>query len=211
MAGWAFCVSVSSSSGPSHMSRESAHAERRRRSAAKISRAAGNRSARSLPMPTFCAPWPGQTSSAHHRTTVLAQVKPAPNDHEQQQRAGHDPSLRDGLIERERDRRGRRVAVAIDVDHHRSIGMPACFAVASMMRMLAWCGTSRSIWSAVTPARRKRLVARFGHGEHGGLEDLAARHADEVRALRDHLLADRIGGAATRPVQQVAEAAVGLM
>ena len=35
------------------------------------------------------------------------------------------------------------------------IGRPACLAVASMIRRLAWWGTSKSTWSAVTPARRR--------------------------------------------------------
>ena len=63
IAGWALWVRVSSSSGPSHMMRESG-APSASSIAAKVSRAAGNRSASSFPIPTFCAPWPG------HITTV---------------------------------------------------------------------------------------------------------------------------------------------
>ena len=40
-----------------------------------------------------------------------------------------------------------------------SMGIFAYFAVASMMRMFAWWGTRRSIWSAVTPARCRAVSA----------------------------------------------------
>ena len=56
----------------------------------------------------------------------------------------------------------------------------------------------------------ERLVAGVGHGEHGGLEHLAPRHLHVVGPLADDLLADRIGRAAARPVEQRREAPVGL-
>ena len=86
--------------------------------AAKVSRAAGNRSARSFPMPTFCAPCPGHISYGHHRMTVLPQVNPAPKATSSRSEPGLDPAFGDGLIERQRNGGGRGVAVAVHVDHH---------------------------------------------------------------------------------------------
>ena len=58
----------------------------------------------------------------------------------------------DGLGERERNRRGRRVPVPVEVTKIRSIERSRPFATASMILMLAWCGTNRSMSSAVRPA-----------------------------------------------------------
>ncbi len=63
MAGWVLCVRTSSSSGPSHMRRERATPSASSM-AWKVSRASGNRSAKSFPIPTFCAPCPGHMTTA---------------------------------------------------------------------------------------------------------------------------------------------------
>ena len=61
-------------------------------------------------------------------------------------------------------------------------GTPSFFAVASMIRMLAWCGTSQSIASAVTPLAASASCATSASTLHGELEDVAAVHLDERRA-----------------------------
>ena len=62
IAGWAFSVSISSSSGPSNMSLERRWA-RASSTSSKSSRAAGWAAARAAPMPTACDAWPGNTKA----------------------------------------------------------------------------------------------------------------------------------------------------
>ena len=59
-----------------------------------------------------------------------------------------------------------------------SIGTPSRWHAASMMRMLAWWGTTRAMSSAVTPAAAIDLVAGVDHDAHGPAEDLLAVHLD---------------------------------
>ena len=209
IAGWALCVSVSSSSGPSHMMRESGTPSVSS-IAPKVSRAAGKRSARSFPMPTRLRSLARAHQHRHHRTTALPQVKPAPNATSSTSEPGPMRPSADRLVERERDRRGGGVAVAVDVDHHlrhrdarvlrRGLDDPEVGLVrhqqVDLVRGHAGAG--------------QRLVAGLGHREHRGLEHLAAGHLHEVGAIADHLLADGIGGAAARTVEQRREPAVGL-
>src|SRR5215213_9179797 len=59
-AGWAFSVRLSRSSGPSKASVEMG-SPRASSAVAKIAAAAGDDSARALPIPTDWEPWPGKT------------------------------------------------------------------------------------------------------------------------------------------------------
>src|SRR5690242_6221612 len=129
-AGCAFCVSVSSSAGPSKQSVESGMPNARSM-LAKSSRAAGWASTRSLAIPGFCDPWPGKS-----RTMSMVRVLEA-DDHRGPGEAGAErdhQDLRplayaarlDHLVERDRDRRRRGVAVAVHahVDlFHRDAGV----------------------------------------------------------------------------------------
>src|ERR1700694_651823 len=89
----------------------------------------------------------------YHRTTMLAQVKPAPK--------ATNITIMPGLSLPVFTASSSAMAVdAAEVLPNRStftytlsIGTPACFAVASMMRMFAWCGIRRSMSAAVRPAR----------------------------------------------------------
>ncbi len=63
MAGWAFSVRVSWSSGPSNIRADSFWPNAASTSA-KTSRAVANWSNRSLPMPTLWLPWPGKTNAS---------------------------------------------------------------------------------------------------------------------------------------------------
>src|SRR5206468_3802165 len=67
MAGWAFSVARSASSGPSKHRRERAMPSRASASS-KVRRATANSAAKSRPMPTRCEPWPGK----RHATTAPA-------------------------------------------------------------------------------------------------------------------------------------------
>ena len=67
---------------PLEAERAERRAERRVGALEDVLRAAGNASARSLPIPGFCEPWPGKsstTSIGQNRTTIEPHVKPAPN------------------------------------------------------------------------------------------------------------------------------------
>src|SRR3989454_3385888 len=75
MAGCAFWVAVSSSSGPSNIRRLSPKASVSS-IASSVCRASGNRSARSLAIPTFCAPCPGQSQTVFCAATTAAPGSP---------------------------------------------------------------------------------------------------------------------------------------
>ena len=64
MAGWLRSVRPSSASGPSAISRPMGQAEHLLRLGSSSRPAAGTWVARSLPMPTYWAPWPGNTSAS---------------------------------------------------------------------------------------------------------------------------------------------------
>ena len=131
-------------------------------------------------------------------------MKPAPNDTSSSSEPGRS-ALLDGLIDRERDRRGRGVAVPIDVDHHlvhRHAGV--------LGGGLDDANVGLVRHQQIDLVRRQPARVRaWSHASlmraHGGLEDLAARHPDELRRAVDHRVADRIGGTAAGPVQQVAQ------
>src|SRR5256712_5033513 len=94
---------------------------------------------------------------SYHRTTVLAQVKPAPK--------AQNISFMPAWTRPHRTASSSAIATdAADVLPKRStftytlsIGRPACFAVASMIRMLAWWGMRRSMSPAASPARASAL------------------------------------------------------
>src|SRR5213596_1566479 len=75
MAGCAFWVAVSSSSGPSNIRRLSPKPSVSS-IASSVCRASGNRSARSLAIPTFCAPCPGQSQTVFCAATTAAPGSP---------------------------------------------------------------------------------------------------------------------------------------
>jgi hypothetical protein len=75
---------------------------------------------------------------------MAAQVNPAPKATRSNFEPGWMRPFLDPLVQRHRDGGGAHVPVAIHVHVDRSRGIPAYFAVDSMMRMLAWCGTRRS-------------------------------------------------------------------
>src|SRR5262249_52607892 len=103
--------------------------------AANVSRAESKRSARSFPIPTFCAPWPGHIttittgrrhSPPHPPADAPPPGNPAPERDDQEQRAFGAPPLFQGLLQCKRDRRSRRVPVLLEVHHdlvHRDPGM----------------------------------------------------------------------------------------
>ena len=62
IAGWAFSVSVSASSGPSRITAES-FCPSASSTSSNTSRAAALASASSAPMPTFWLPWPGKMNA----------------------------------------------------------------------------------------------------------------------------------------------------
>ncbi len=70
-----------------------------------------------------------------------------------------------------------------------SSGMPSFLAEPSMMRRLAWCGTSQSRSSAVGPGGLEGGLDHVGDHADGMLEDLAALHPQ---------MADRARGATGR-------------
>jgi hypothetical protein len=90
------------------------------------------------------------------------------------------------------------------------IGIPACFAVASMIRRLAWWGTITSISSAGHAGLGQRFVAGPRHREHGRLEHFAPGHPDVSGCARPTTLL-LIGSVdpAGRNVEQVRQGAVG--
>src|SRR5437667_438259 len=75
MAGCAFWVAVSSSSGPSNIRRLSPKPSVSS-IASSVCRASGNRWARSLAIPTFCAPCPGQSQTVFCAATTAAPGSP---------------------------------------------------------------------------------------------------------------------------------------
>ncbi len=91
-----------------------------------------------------------------------------------------------GLGQRQRDRRGRRVAVLVDVaDRRLPRWMPKRSMIASMIRVFAWWGTNTSMSSAaVTPARSIAFVGRLDARAHGTAEHLFAVHVHELLARR---------------------------
>src|SRR5436190_21812068 len=107
-----------------------------------------------LAHPDFlCALSRAQPHRRYHRTTMLAQVNPAPN--------ATNITVMPAFSRPVFTASSSAMAIeAADVLPKRStltytlsIGTPACFAVASMMRMFAWCGIRRSMSPAVSPAR----------------------------------------------------------
>ena len=74
-AGWALAVRVSSSTGPSNISRERFW-ERAASTSSNTARACGKASARALPMPTAWLPWPGNRKA---RVMMLRTACAAPS------------------------------------------------------------------------------------------------------------------------------------
>ena len=211
MAGCALWVRVSSSSGPSHMSRESGTPSASSM-AAKVSRAAGKPLGQVLPHPDLLRALARDTSARSPPDD-----RAAPGEARRRTRPAGRPSPgSDATLGRRpgRARAGSRPTTCCRSGRRSPSpcpsACPACLAVASMMRRLAWCGISRSISVGGDAGPPERLVARLGHRAHRGLEHLAAGHLHVVRPLADHLLADRVGRAAAGPVQQRREPAVGL-
>ena len=62
----------------------------------------------------------------------------------------------------------------------RSGGRPSLRPVPSMMRLLAWCGTSQSMSLAVEAGLAQHLAHDGRHVDHGVLEDFLALHAQEA-------------------------------
>ena len=68
---------------------------------------------------------------------------------------------RTAVVERQRDRRRRRVAMTIDRDDHFfHARCPVSSRSTARMRMLAWCGISQSIVGFLHVAHGQRLIAR---------------------------------------------------
>jgi hypothetical protein len=89
-----------------------------------------------------------------------------------------------------------------------SIGSPACLATDSMMRRLAWCGTTRSICSAVTPHFAITFCDGQRHALDGFLEDLAAVEIPQrVAELRAAVGVDAAGAAHAQDLARVGVAA----
>ena len=65
----------------------------------------------------------------------------------------------------------------------RSIGMPRRSQAASMMRMLAWWGTTSVDVVGGDAGALHRLLGRVDHDPHGPAEDLLALHLDEAADL----------------------------
>ena len=84
----------------------------------------------------------------------------------------------------------------------RSGGRPSLRPVPSMMRLLAWCGTSQSMSLAVRPGLLEDLADHRGHVDHGVLEDFLAFHAQQAGG------AGR--GRAAVDIEDVVLAAVGM-
>ena len=91
-----------------------------------------------------------------------------------------------------------------------SMGIPACLAVDSMIRMLAWCGNQQIDLIGRESRAGEGLVAGIGHRLDGGLEHFPPRHLDEVAPLAQHLFTGRSVATATRPEQQVTQPPVRL-
>ena len=66
----------------------------------------------------------------------------------------------------------------------RSGGRPSLRPMASMIRRLAWCGTSQSTSRAAQAVGGQRLVHRFGQPGDGVAEHLAPVHHQMARACR---------------------------
>src|SRR5713101_2427898 len=209
IAGCAFCVAMRSSSGPANMIRDrptpSAVSI-----ASKTARASGNRSARSFPMPTFCAPCPGRARSSLPPHDQAAPREAGTKRAQHHDHAGFQPAGLDGLVERDRDRRRGGVAEAIDVDVdlvHRDAGV-LCGGLddadVRLMRNEEINGTG------IEAGTLERVVAGIRHRQHGGLEDLAARHLDVVAVIFEQLFTGRMRRTAARPVEQLGERAVRL-
>ena len=121
MAGWVLAVSASSSAGPSKQSRESGKptaSSALRHTAA----AAGEASARRLPMPTDCEPCPGKRN-AIFIGPLPAKQRRAPGEaaaegRHQDEIARVEPLQGPRLLERHVHRGGAGVAVAVHVDDH---------------------------------------------------------------------------------------------
>ena len=106
---------------------------------------------------------------------------------EQHEVPGLQPAVLGRLGERERDRRGRRVAVPVDVDDVRSLGMPSRWRAASMIRRLAWWGTNQSTSDASTPRAFERCRGGVDDHPDRAAEDLLAGHAQVVVVGSDRL------------------------
>src|SRR5207249_549162 len=95
---------------------------------------------------------PNRFARGYHCTTMLAHVKPAPK--------AQNITFIPGCSRPHRTASSSAMATdAADVLPNRStftytlsIGRPACLAVASMIRMFAWCGISKSMSAPVSPA-----------------------------------------------------------
>ena len=126
----------------------------------------------------------GHGASPPQRSTALAAVMPAPKPTSSTRSPFVDPAAVERVGERQRDRRRRRVAGAVEHGRRRApSAMPRRSQAASMMRMLAWWGTTSAMSSAVTPACVHRLLRRVDHDPHGPAEDLLAVHLDEAADL----------------------------
>ena len=165
-------------------------------------------------MPTDCDPCPGKRSasaitSAGARSPTTS---PAPNAVIRTMSPVLTPALAHALVERDRDRGGRRVAVADRCSCRPWPGRSsACSPTASMIRRFAWCGMKRSTCSCVKPCSARSSCGHVRHRLDGDLEGLVALHLDERQALLDRLRI--VGGpvrAASRHADEVVVVAVGL-
>src|SRR5204862_5372407 len=112
------------------------------------------------------------------------------------------------FVDRDRDGRGRRIPEAVDVHVdlvHRN---------ARVLRRRFDDAVVRLMWYQhvdVAPGqlgRIERAIARLAHLTHGVLEHFAAGHLHVRRAILKHRVAERYGGTAGRPPEQLGERAV---
>src|SRR2546422_5382927 len=201
IAGWAFCVAVGSSSGPSNMMRDKGtspppRALRRSRRIPRappetappdlfpcrlFARLVPDRARSCLPPHDHAAPGEARTERAQH------------HDHARLQPAGFD-----GLVERDGDGRRRRVAKSVHVDVdlvHRDAGV-LCrgFDDADVGLM----GDEQIDIAGGHPRAFERVIAGVSHRQHRGLEDFAAGHLDVVAVIFEQLLTGRMRCAAAR-------------
>ena len=171
-AGCAFTVFLSRRSGPFPAQVAEREAERAVGRRERVSRASGSASASAWPMPTFCAPWPGNRNAsfivtpppAPRRSLIVPPSRrggsgtrrsgvhvTAPRPTSRRRRRRRDRSRSPGLmrparthlVEQDGHRGRRRVAVAVDVHEHPSRAIAEPLAHRVDDARFAWCGNAR--------------------------------------------------------------------
>src|SRR6187402_395086 len=200
IAGCACLVSVSSSSGPSKQSFE-IEKPSARSALSNTARAAGDAATSVLPMPTVCVPCPGNNQAsvivrAPKNPPLDADERAAPRDAVAERAHQHgvpalDTPVAQALVESDRYRRARGVAVALDVEHE------AVERDAETQRHLRDDSKVRLVGHHPSDVARRELRAFEGGARslgqilHGDLEDVLTDH--------EHFVAvgsERLGGEA---------------